>query len=127
VNALSVLQYAVEALEVRHVIVCGHYGCGGIKHGMTNEDLGLLNSWLENIRALHRMHASELAEIDDPILRHDRMVEINVTRQIRNVAGTGIIQKAWHNGHRPKIHGWVYDLRTGYLKELETLEAGNGW
>jgi carbonic anhydrase len=120
-NSHSVLQYAVEALKVPHVIVCGHYGCGGVKHGMTNEDLGLLNSWLENIRVLHRSHAAELEKITDSAARHDRMVEINVKQQIQNVAHTDIIQKAWKAHRKPQVHGWIYNLRTGYLQEVETL------
>lgn len=117
----SVLQYAVEALGVKHVIVCGHYGCGGVKHGMTEEDLGLLNSWLENIRVLHRAQRTELDAISDPAMRHDRMVELNVREQVQNVVRTNIIQKAWQSAKFPQVHGWVYNLRTGYVQELETV------
>lgn len=120
-NVLSVIQYAVEALKVKHVIVCGHYGCGGIKHGMMDEDLGLLGSWLDNIRSLYRENLVELDSIGDGQARWDRMVEISVKRQVRNVAATDTIQKAWNAGQGPEIHGWVYDLRSGYLKELETI------
>jgi carbonic anhydrase len=92
-----------------------------VTHGMTEEDLGLLNSWLENIRALHRAHAPELERISDPKLRHDRMVEINVKQQVQNVVRTDIIQRAWHVARCPQVHGWVYNLRTGYMEELETV------
>jgi carbonic anhydrase len=120
VNALSVLQFAVEDLKVKHVIVCGHYGCGGVKHAMKHHDLGLLDAWLANIRSLYVEHASELAAIEDETQRWDRLVEINVRRQVRNVAGSAIVHKAWLEERRPLVHGWVCDLKTGYLKELET-------
>jgi carbonic anhydrase len=122
VNALSVLQFAVEHLRVKHVIVCGHYGCGGVKHGMTHHDLGLLDAWIANIRTLYVEHAAELARLATDAERWDRLVEINVRRQVRNVAGSAIVHKAWNEERRPLIHGWVCDLRTGYLKELETRE-----
>jgi len=120
VNALSVLQFAVEHLKVKHVIVCGHYGCGGVLHAMKHGDLGLLDAWLANIRTLYVEHASELATLDDESQRWDRLVELNVRRQVRNVAGSAIVHKAWNEEQRPLIHGWVCDLKTGYLKELET-------
>ena len=122
VNALSVLQYAVENLKVKHVIVCGHYQCGGVKHGMTHDDLGLLDAWIANIRTQYVEHAAELAALADDTLRWDRLVELNVRRQVRNVAGSAIVHKAWKEERRPLIHGWVCDLKTGYLKELETRE-----
>jgi carbonic anhydrase len=122
VNALSVLQYAVEELKIKHVIVCGHYGCGGVKHGMSHDDLGLLDAWLANVRSLYVEHSAELAKLSDDDDRWDRMVELNVERQVRNVAGSAIVHKAWVEERRPLIHGWVCDLRTGYLKEIETRE-----
>jgi carbonic anhydrase len=120
VNALSVLQFAVEHLKVKHVIVCGHYACGGVKQGMMHHDLGLLDAWIANIRSLYVEHTPELAKLPDDGQRWDRLVELNVLRQVRNVAGSAIVHKAWREEHRPLIHGWVCDLRTGYLKELET-------
>lgn len=122
VNALSVLQYAVENLKVKHVIVCGHYDCGGVKHGMTHSDLGLLDAWIANIRTQYVEHGAELAGLDDDTQRWDRLVELNVRRQVRNVAGSAIIHKAWREERRPLIHGWVCDLKTGYLTELETRQ-----
>ena len=126
VNVLSGLQFAVEALKVKHVIVCGHYGCGGIKYGMTEENMGLLDAWLEYIRILYRENQAELDTITDPIQRADRMAEINVLRQIRNIAASSIVQQAWKRDRYPEIHGWVYDMRTGYLKELETIRVDGG-
>ncbi len=120
VNALSVLQFAVEHLKVKHVIVCGHYACGGVKQGMMHHDLGLLDAWIANIRSLYVEHTPELAKLPDDGQRWDRLVELNVMRQVRNVAGSAIVHKAWQEERRPLIHGWVCDLRTGYLKELET-------
>jgi len=116
-NLLSVLQYAVEVLEVRHVIVCGHYHCGGVKHAMSNLRLGLIDQWLDQIRDLYRAHQQEIDAIADPQARWDRLVEINVIAQVRNLARTSIVQDAWRRGPHPTLHGWIYDLRTGYLKE----------
>jgi carbonic anhydrase len=121
VNALSVLQYAVEDLKVKHVIVCGHYACGGVKHGMTHDDLGLLDAWLANIRTIYVEHAAELAGLRSDQERWDRMVELNVRRQVRNVAGSAIVHKSWKEEQRPLVHGWVCDLKTGYLKPLVTV------
>lgn len=123
-NMLSVLQYAVEVLKVKHVIVCGHYDCGGIKNALTRKDLGLINKWLRHIKDVYRLHSRELAAIGDPQQRYDRFVEINVAEQVNNLAETSIVQKAWHHEKRPVIHGWVYDLRNGYLKEVSRLEPG---
>ncbi len=124
-NVLSVLQYAVEVLRVRHVIVCGHYGCGGIKNAMTRQDLGLINKWLRHIKDIYRFHADELEQIPDLEKRIDRLVELNVMEQVRHIAETSIIQRAWDSEDRPIIHGWVYDLRTGYLKEITQLPPGS--
>jgi carbonic anhydrase len=121
VNALSVLQYAVEDLKVKHVIVCGHYACGGVKHGMTHDDLGLLDAWLANIRTIYVEHGAELAGLRNDQERWDRMVELNVRRQVRNVAGSAIVHKSWKEEQRPLVHGWVCDLKTGYLKPLVTV------
>jgi len=123
-SVLSVLQYAVEALQVQHIIVCGHYHCGGVQHAMQHEDSGVLGQWLAQLKAIHRSHADELNRLADSALRFDRMVELNVTVQLRNVARTAVVRKAWAEGRRPHLHGWVYDLRIGKLKELETLQAG---
>ncbi|MFN7932330.1 MAG: carbonic anhydrase [Bryobacteraceae bacterium] len=123
-NMLSVLQYAVEALKVQHIIVCGHYNCGGIRNAITHQDLGLLNKWLRHIKDIYRMNARELETISDPQTRYDRLIELNVSEQIQNLAETSIVQRAWKNEQRPYLHGWVYDLRSGYLKEIARLDPG---
>lgn len=123
-NMLSVVQYAVEVLKIKHVIVCGHYNCGGVKNAMSNRDLGLINKWLRQIKDVYRHHESELSAIAGDQQRWDRLVELNVFEQVQNLAQTSIIQKAWHGEKRPALHGWIYDLRSGYLKEIARLEPG---
>jgi carbonic anhydrase len=123
-NLLSVLQYAVEVLKVKHVIVCGHYNCGGVRNAMSRQHLGLINKWLRHIKDVYRMHARELETISDPQTKFDRLVEINVAEQIQNLAETSIVQKAWRDESRPALHGWVYDVRTGYIKEVAMMAAG---
>lgn len=123
-NMLSVLQYAVEVLKVKHVIICGHYNCGGVKNAMSHHDLGLINKWLRHIKDVYRFHSRELDTIDVEQTRWDRLVELNVTEQVQNLAQTSIVQRAWHNENRPTVHGWVYDLRTGYIKEIATIKPG---
>jgi carbonic anhydrase len=123
-NMLSVLQYAVEVLEVKHVIVCGHYNCGGVKNAMGRANLGIINKWLRHIKDVYRMHDRELSVITDPQMRFDRMVELNVMEQVQNLAQTSLVQSAWQRRRMPSIHGWVYDLRTGLLKEIASLQAG---
>jgi carbonic anhydrase len=123
-NMLSVLQYAVEVLKVKHVIVCGHYNCGGVRNAMTHHDFGLINKWLRHIKDVYRLHRRELDTLDDAQARYDRLVEINVMEQVNNVAETSIVQKAWKADNRPVVHGWVYDLRTGYVKEVARVSPG---
>ncbi len=120
-NMLSVLQFAVEVLEVKHVIVCGHYNCGGIRNAMGNKHFGLINKWLRNIKDTYRIHAPELETITDQNARFDRLVELNVTEQVQHLAETSIIQRSWNKYKRPYLHGWVYDIRTGYIKDLSLL------
>jgi len=120
-NMLSVLQFAVEVLEVRHVIVCGHYGCGGVRSAVSHKDLGLINKWLRHLKDVYRAYRRELEAIAEPSARIDRLVELNVCEQVQNLAQTSIIQRAWARAQRPYIHGWVYDLGTGYLKELALM------
>jgi len=117
-NLLSVLQYAVDYLKVKHIIVCGHYGCGGVRASLTHQDFGLLNKWLRNIKDVRRLHRSELDLIPTDANRLDRLVELNVIEQVNNLTKTSIIQHAWNREQRPRIHGWVYGLETGILHEL---------
>lgn len=118
VNCLSVLQFAVEVLQVKHVIVCGHYGCGGIRAAMSNQPLGLIDNWLRHIRDVHLHHRAELASIDDPQGRVDRLAELNVTAQVANVCHTTIVQDAWRRGQPLSVHGWIFALGDGLLREL---------
>ncbi len=125
VNLLSVLDYAVNHLKVRHVIVCGHYGCGGINAASTNHDLRpLLNMWLRNIKDVYRLHRNELDAIIDEEEKVDRLTELNVQEQVFNLAKTSIIQKAWANEQRPDLHGWVYGLKDGILNPVFEMKAG---
>ncbi|MRG94690.1 carbonate dehydratase [Polyangium spumosum] len=123
-NMLSVLQYAVEVLEVKHIIICGHYGCGGVRNAMTNRSFGLIDKWLRHIKDVYRAHRRDLETIADPEKRLDRLVEFNVTEQVQNLAETSIVQHAWARYNRPTVHGWVYDLRTGFLKEHALMKPG---
>ncbi|WP_416440829.1 carbonic anhydrase [Phnomibacter sp. MR] len=122
-NLLSVLEYAVVHLKVKHVIVCGHYGCGGVKAALSHHNLGIINKWLRNIKDVYRLHEDELAAIEDEDKRVDRMVELNVEEQVLNLAKTSIIQKTWKHEQRPTLHGWVYSLANGILKPLVTMDA----
>jgi carbonic anhydrase len=124
-NMLSVLQYAVEVLRINHIIVCGHYGCGGVKNAMSHQDLGLINKWLRNIKDVYRFHAHELDSIGDLRQRFDRLVELNVVEQVQKLAQTSMVQHAWKRERRPTIHGWVYDLRTGYLKDIARVDPNS--
>jgi carbonic anhydrase len=125
VNLLSVLDYAVNHLKVKHVIVCGHYGCGGIKASMSKTDYKpVLNMWLRNIKDVHRLHREELDSITDEDQRFDRLTELNVQEQIFNLAKTSIIQRAWKEEQRPELHGWVYGLKDGIIKPVYEMKAG---
>ena len=123
IDMLSVVQYAVEALAIKHAIVCGHYNCGGVKSAMTTRGTGPLNLWLQPLRDLYGMNRQEIDSVADEQSRWDRLVEINVRAQVRNLAKTAIIQRAWQHEQGPEIHGWVYDLRTGFLNELVSIRA----
>ncbi|MFZ8890045.1 MAG: carbonate dehydratase [Pseudomonadales bacterium] len=120
-NLLSVLEFAVNVLKVKHVIVCGHYSCGGVKAALTQQNIGLINKWLRNIKDNYRLHREELDAIEDYDARADRMVELNVQEQVMNLAKTSIIQAAWKREQRPLLHGWVYGLKDGILKQLATM------
>ncbi|MEZ0484343.1 carbonic anhydrase [Fibrella aquatica] len=121
-NLQSVLQYAVEVLKVEHIIVCGHYGCGGVKAAMTQDDLGLINKWLQNIRDVYALNADELAAIEDETERTNRLVELNVISQTMNIVRTAVVQLAWRNEQRPIVHGWVFGLDTGLITELINID-----
>jgi carbonic anhydrase len=118
-NFMSVLQYAVEVLHVKHIIVCGHYGCGGVIAAMSNESSGLVNKWLRNIKEVYAKYADELEAIAELEARSNRLVELNVIEQVKNLAKTSIVQAAWMR-HELQIHGWVYGLDDGIIKDLHT-------
>ena len=125
INLLSVLQYAVEVLKVKHVIVCGHYGCGGIRAAMTQQYLGIINHWLKNIKDVYRLHREEIDALPGEDRRADLLTEINVREQVFNLAKTAIIQKAWKEDKRPHLHGWVYGLNDGIIKPVCEMEPGS--
>lgn len=127
VNCQSVIQYAVDVLNVDHIVVCGHYGCGGVLAAMQSADLGLLNGWLREVRDVYRLHAEELDAIEDVDQRYRRLVELNVREQCANVIKTAQVQRQFMSRGNPRVHGWVYDLSEGLLVDLnipfeETLE-----
>jgi carbonic anhydrase len=125
VNLLSVLDFAVNHLKVKHVIVCGHYGCGGIKAAITNVDFKpVLNMWLRNIKDVYRLHRKELDALKTDNEKIDRLTELNVQEQVFNLAKTSIIQKAWKNEQRPDLHGWVYGLDNGIIKPVFEMMTG---
>jgi carbonic anhydrase len=117
-NCLSVLQFAVEVLRVRHVIVCGHYGCGGVRVAMSQKATGLTDHWLRPIKDIHRQHEARLADLADDRSRIDAMCEFNVRQQVRNVAGCNILQAAWARGQELAVHGWIYGLSDGLIRDL---------
>lgn len=125
VNLLAVLDYAVTHLKVKHIIVCGHYGCGGVKAAMNNHDYNyVLNMWLRNIKDLIRLHREELEDIPGEEDRLNRLIELNVKEQVFNLSKTSIIQRCWKNEQRPDLHGWVYDLKDGIIKPVYEMNAG---
>lgn len=123
-NLLTVLDYAVNHLKVKHVIVCGHYGCGGVKASMTKHNFGIINKWLRNIKDVYRFHREELEAIKDEEARADKLVELNVKEQVMNLAKTSIVQKAWAHDQRPHLHGWVYGLKDGIINPVFEMPAG---
>lgn len=120
-NMLSVLQYAVQVLKVKHIIVCGHYGCGGVRAALSHQDLGLINKWLRNIKDVYYFHKEELQGLEGDA-RVDRLTELNVQEQVMNLAKTSIVQMAWRGENRPTLHGWVYRLTDGILHNLIRME-----
>lgn len=117
-NAMSVINYAVRYLKVKHVVVCGHYNCGGVQAAMQSADMGILNPWLRNIRDVYRIHKDELNAIEMESARYDRLVELNVQEQCINLIKTAVVQQAYQE-RELGVHGWVFDVRTGKLKDLE--------
>ncbi len=125
VNVLSVLDYAVNHLKVRHIIVCGHYGCGGIKAAITNHDFKpVLNMWLRSIKDVYRIYRAELDMLREDDKKADRLTELNVMEQVFNLAKTSIIQRAWKHEQRPDLHGWVYGLDNGLIKPVYEMKSG---
>lgn len=123
-NFLSVFQYAVEYLKVKNIIICGHYGCGGVLASMTHKRFGLLNQWLRGLKDLAFQNQGELSRIPEGMERANRLVELNVLEQVKNLSRTSFVQKAWAEHQRPMLHGWVYDLKSGQLKPLIQLQPG---
>jgi len=117
-NMLSVLSYAVDVLKVKHIIVCGHYGCGGVLAAMGNQQIGLIDNWLRHIKDVYRYHHQELDAIADPVERGRRFVEVNVMEQVHDLGKTSIVQNAWKNNQPLHIHGWVYDIHDGLINDL---------
>ena len=123
-NCLSVLHYAIEVLKINHVIVCGHYGCGGIAASMEREEHGMIDNWLCHIRDVARFHADKLAAVTEEE-REDLLCELNVVEQVKNVCNTSVIQRAWNRGREVYVHGWIYDIKNGILKDLDTRFKSN--
>lgn len=123
-NMLSVLQYAVEVLKVKHVIVCGHYGCGGVKAAMNQHHYGIINHWLKNIKDVYRIHRDEIEALPGEEEKSNRLTELNVREQVFNLSKTSIIQTAWKYEQRPHLHGWVYGLKDGLLRQVFDISPG---
>ena len=121
-NCLSVIHYAVEVLKVKHIIVCGHYGCGGIKAALENVDHGLIDNWLGHVKDVGRLHSEKLEGLgeDDKL---DLLCELNVKEQVQNVCNTSIVQKAWSQGQELSVHGWIYNIANGLLRDMGTVES----
>jgi carbonic anhydrase len=124
-SMLSVLDYAVNVLKVRHVIICGHYGCGGVQAAMTNKHFGLIDNWIRHIKDVYRFHQDELNSIEDEKQRFNRFVELNVVEQVCDIAKTSIVQAAWESGQQLHIHGWVYDVRDGLINDMQITIKNN--
>ena len=124
-NMLSVLDYAVNVLQVKHIIVCGHYGCGGVQAAMTNKHIGLIDNWIRHIKDVYRLHRSELDAIEKESDRFDRFVELNVFEQVLDLGKTSIVQGAWERGQDLHVHGWVYDIHDGIIRDLQVTLKDN--
>jgi carbonic anhydrase len=123
-SMLSVVDYAVSILEVKNIIVCGHYGCGGVLAAMSNKQFGLIDNWLRHIKDVYNIHSHQLNAIADEEARKKRFVELNVIEQVQHLSKTSIVQNSWQKKRLPAIHGWVYDLNTGLIKDLNVTMAG---
>ena len=117
-NCLSVVQYAVEVLKIKHIIVCGHYGCGGIKAAMESREHGLIDNWLQNIKDIYRYHQAKIDAIKNQKEKWDKMCELNVIEQVANLCHTTIVQNAWKSGQKLAVHGWIYSMEDGILKDM---------
>ena len=122
-NCLSVLQFAVDVLNVKHVVICGHYGCGGIEAAMTDDEYGLVDNWLRHVKDVYRFNEKKFDGLDDR-QKHNLLCELNVKEQVRNISNTTIVKNAWKAGKELSIHGWVYNIENGILKDLDTLVSG---
>jgi len=123
-NCLSVIQYAVDVLKVKHIIVCGHYGCGGVKAALDNGDNGLIDNWLRNIKDVYRLRQEEIDACATDEEKHIRLCELNVVEQVANVCHTSIVQNAWKAGQPVTVHGWIYGIGNGVLKDLDVCITG---
>lgn len=123
-NCLSVLQYGVEVLKIKHIIVCGHYGCGGIQAALQDKSMGLIDAWLQHIRDVHRQHRQELDAIKNEKARINRLCELNVIEQVANVSATTTVRRAWQEGRELSVHGWIYSLDDGIVKDLHVCVDG---
>ena len=123
-NCLSVIQFAVEVLKVKHIIVCGHYGCGGVKAAVEDQDHGLINEWLQHIKEVKQKHLVELEDLT-PEQKNNRMCELNVIEQVKHVSETVAVQNAWKNGNPLSVHGWIYNISDGILHDLDTTLPAN--
>jgi len=122
-NCLSVIQYAVDILKVKHIIVCGHYDCGGVKAALENKNHGLIDNWLQHIKDVRRQHASKFEHIKNQGDELDRLCELNVIEQATNVCNTTVVQQAWENGNILSVHGWIYSIANGKLKDLKVTRS----
>ncbi len=124
INMLSVLDYAVKVLKVEHILVVGHYGCGGVLTAMSNQNLGLIDNWLRNIKDVYRIHQTELDAISDQTAKERRFVELNVMEQVANLCKTSTVQEAWSQNQLLEVHGWVYDIGNGIIQDLDVTIGG---
>ncbi|MFH1288250.1 MAG: carbonate dehydratase [bacterium] len=122
-NCLSVIQFAVEILKVKHIIVCGHYGCGGIQAAMENKEYGLMDNWLQNIKDLYRCHQTKIDSLQNEKGKIDLLCELNVVKQVGNICHTTIVQNAWKSGQKLTVHGWIYNIEDGILKDLNVCKG----